>query len=78
MRIDNTNSAISIFFKDNGKGIKRKNWNDIFRPGFSTKKRGWGLGLSLTQRIIEDIHKGSIVVTDSSKNGTTIKITFDK
>lgn len=78
LRLDNTNSAISIFFKDNGRGIKRKNWNDIFRPGFSTKKRGWGLGLSLTQRIIEDIHKGKIVVTDSSKNGTTIKITFDK
>ena len=78
MRLDSKNGAISIFFKDNGKGIKRKNWNDIFRPGFSTKKRGWGLGLSLTQRIIEDIHKGKIVVTDSSKNGTTIKITFDK
>mgnify|MGYP001338578518 FL=1 len=74
----NTDSKISIYFKDNGKGIKRKNWNDIFRPGFSTKKRGWGLGLSLTQRIIEDIHKGAIIVTDSSKDGTTIKITFNK
>jgi len=74
----NTVSETSIYFKDNGKGIKRKNWNDIFRPGFSTKKRGWGLGLSLTQRIVEDIHKGTIIVTDSSKDGTTIKITFNK
>ena len=74
----NTVSETSIYFKDNGRGIKRKNWNDIFRPGFSTKKRGWGLGLSLTQRIIEDIHKGAIIVTDSSKDGTTIKITFNK
>ena len=74
----NTVSETSIYFKDNGRGIKRKNWNDIFRPGFSTKKRGWGLGLSLTQRIVEDIHKGAIIVTDSSKDGTTIKITFNK
>tara|TARA_Y100001970_G_C14112905_1_gene791907 strand:- start:735 stop:1313 length:579 start_codon:yes stop_codon:yes gene_type:complete len=78
LRLVNKINAISIFFKDNGKGIKRKNWNDIFRPGFSTKKRGWGLGLSLTQRIIEEIHKGTIIVTDSSKDGTTIKITFNK
>ena len=43
LRLINTDSETSISFKDNGKGIKRKNWNDIFRPGFSTKKRGWGL-----------------------------------
>ena len=78
LNLINTVSETSIYFKDNGRGIKRKNWNDIFRPGFSTKKRGWGLGLSLTQRIIEDIHKGTIIVTDSSKDGTTIKITFNK
>ncbi len=67
---------ILLFFKDNGKGVRRNNWNDIFRPGFSTKKRGWGLGLSLTQRIIKDIHKGNISVVESSKKGTTIKISF--
>ena len=78
LNLINTVSETSIYFKDNGRGIKRKNWNDIFRPGFSTKKRGWGLGLSLTQRIIEDIHKGAITVTDSSKDGTTIKIIFNK
>lgn len=67
---------ILLFFEDNGRGIKRNNWNDIFRPGFSTKKRGWGLGLSLTQRIIKDIHKGNISVVESSKEGTTIRISF--
>ena len=65
---------IVIVFHDNGKGIKRNDWNNIFKPGFSTKNRGWGLGLSLTQRIIQDIHGGAIVVEDSSSNGTKIKI----
>jgi len=69
-------NQILLFFEDNGKGIKRNNWNDIFRPGFSTKKRGWGLGLSLTQRIIKDIHRGDISVVESSMKGTTIKISF--
>ena len=76
VKLLNTDGVISILFQDNGKGIKRKNWNDIFRPGFSTKKRGWGLGLSLTQRIIKDIHKGEIAVLESSINGTTIKVKF--
>ena len=71
-------SEIKIKIKDNGKGIPKKDWKNIFRPGFSTKTAGWGLGLSLASRIIEDIHKGTIIVTDSSKDGTTIKITFNK
>ena len=70
--------VISILFKDNGKGVKRKNWNDIFRPGFSTKKRGWGLGLSLTQRIIKDIHSGEVSVLESSSSGTVIGVRFEK
>ena len=65
---------VVIIFHDNGKGIKRNDWNNIFKPGFSTKNRGWGLGLSLTQRIIQDIHGRTIVVEDSSSNGTKIKI----
>ena len=65
---------VVIIFHDNGKGIKRNDWNNIFKPGFSTKNRGWGLGLSLTQRIIQDIHGGTIIVEDSSSNGTKIKI----
>ena len=68
------NDEISLLFSDNGKGIKRNDWKNIFRPGFSTKKRGWGLGLSLTQRIVKDIHKGKIVVIDSSSSGTHIKV----
>ena len=67
---------ISILFIDNGRGIKRNDWNNIFKPGFSTKKRGWGLGLSLTQRIVKEIHKGDIMVMDSSLKGTEIKLSL--
>jgi len=74
--LEKEGNQILLFFGDNGKGVARNNWNNIFRPGFSTKKRGWGLGLSLTERIIKDIHRGDISVVDSSKKGTTIKISF--
>ena len=67
---------VIIIFTDNGRGIKRNNWNNIFKPGFSTKKRGWGLGLSLTQRIVKEIHKGNVMVIDSSKKGTKIKLSL--
>ena len=64
-----------IYIKDNGKGIDKKDWKNIFKPGFTTKKRGWGLGLSLTLRIIEEIHHGVISVkTSSTKEGTTFLI----
>ena len=53
---------IVIDVSDNGKGIDLKNRKDVFRPGYSTKKRGWGLGLSLVKRIVEDYHKGKIFV----------------
>ena len=74
IKMKKDNDQVSLLFSDNGKGIKRNDWKNIFRPGFSTKKRGWGLGLSLTQRIIKDIHKGKILVVDSSNKGTKIKI----
>ena len=61
-----------IYIKDNGKGINRKDWKNIFKPGFTSKKRGWGLGLSLVQRIIEEIHSGVIIVKTSSLNEGTI------
>ncbi len=68
-----------IDVKDNGKGIDLKNRKDIFRPGYSTKKRGWGLGLSLTKRIVEDYHKGKIFVDNSIINeGTTFRIILNK
>ncbi|MCX7876912.1 MAG: HAMP domain-containing histidine kinase [Melioribacteraceae bacterium] len=68
-------NKIEIEVSDNGKGIEPGRKKDIFRPGFSTKKRGWGLGLSLSKRIIEDYHKGKIFVKNSVLNeGTTFKI----
>ncbi len=66
---------IFIDVKDNGKGIERKNIKNVFRPGFTTKKRGWGLGLSLARRIIEEYHGGRIYVLYSEVGvGTTFRI----
>ncbi len=66
---------IKINVSDTGKGIPKKNFNTIFEPGYTTKKRGWGLGLSLTQRIIKEFHNGSIKVLQSELGkGTTIQI----
>ena len=66
---------VEIEVKDNGKGIEYKKRKDIFRPGYSTKRRGWGLGLSLSRRIIENYHSGKIFVKESIVNeGTTFKI----
>lgn len=68
---------ILIDIEDSGAGIDIKHVRNVFRPGFSTKKRGWGLGLSLTKRIIEDYHKGSIYVLRSELNeGTTMRVTL--
>ena len=72
----NFNNVV-IQIADSGKGISRKNWRNIFRPGYSTKEQGWGLGLSLTSRIIKEIHGGSIRVAKSEiGDGTTIEITL--
>jgi signal transduction histidine kinase len=65
------NEKLIIDFSDNGKGIARNQMTDIFKPGFTTKKRGWGLGLSLAKRIIEDYHKGQIFVKESAPNVKT-------
>jgi signal transduction histidine kinase len=68
-------NTIEIEVIDNGKGIEYKNRKNIFRPGFSTKRRGWGLGLSLSRRIVENYHNGKIFVKDSTINsGTVFKI----
>ncbi|MFC0878508.1 PAS domain-containing sensor histidine kinase [Saccharicrinis sp. FJH2] len=62
-------------FTDNGKGIPKKRFKTIFNPGFTTKKRGWGLGLSLTKRIVENYHHGKIFVKWSELDkGTTIRV----
>ncbi len=66
---------IVIEVSDTGKGIKKKDIKNVFRPGFTTKRRGWGLGLSLAKRIIEEYHNGKILVKDSEKDkGTTFRI----
>ena len=69
------NNKVHIDITDTGKGIQKNKWKTIFRPGYTTKKRGWGLGLSLAKRIIEEYHKGKISVKDSEiDKGTTIRI----
>ncbi len=76
--IDN-NQFVYIDITDTGKGISKKNFKTIFNPGFTTKKRGWGLGLSLTKRIVEEYHKGKIFVKRSEINiGTTFRIVLAK
>jgi len=64
-----------ISIKDNGRGIPRRDWKNVFRPGYSTKERGWGLGLSLTKRIIEEFQKGKVLIrTSEVGKGTTFEI----
>lgn len=69
------NSSVMIDVEDTGKGIPDNQWKTIFKPGFSTKKRGWGMGLSLTKRIIEEYHNGKIFVQHSKEGeGTCIRV----
>lgn len=69
---------VIIDIEDSGSGIEIQNVKNIFKPGFSTKKRGWGLGLSLTKRIIEDYHNGSVFVLRSELDeGTTMRVTLN-
>lgn len=79
VRIEEDAKLLRILVSDTGKGIPKKQFKRIFEPGFTTKKRGWGLGLSLTKRIVEDYHKGRIKVLHSEVNkGTTMQISFKK
>ena len=78
VKIENTSKKIKITISDTGKGIPKKLYKLIFKPGFTTKKRGWGLGLSLSKRIVQDYHKGKIVVQKSEiDKGTTFEILLD-
>ena len=75
IEINETNLLVDILITDTGSGIEKRLHKKIFDPGYTSKTRGWGLGLSLSKRIIEDYHKGSIVVISSTiGKGTTIKI----
>ncbi|MDH5380318.1 MAG: ATP-binding protein, partial [Cyclobacteriaceae bacterium] len=66
---------ILIDIEDTGKGIAKSKIKQVFRPGYTSKKRGWGLGLALAKRIIENYHGGKIFVKNSEENtGTTFRI----
>ena len=70
---------VAIEVSDTGKGIKKRNVSNVFKPGFTTKKRGWGLGLSLAKRIVEEYHNGHIFVKSSELGkGTTFRIELPK
>lgn len=76
--IENTTKKIKLTISDTGKGMQKSLYKQIFKPGFTTKKRGWGLGLSLSKRIISDYHNGSIFVKKSEiGKGTSIQIVLD-
>ncbi len=77
--VSESRKTVDIEVSDNGKGIEMKRRKDVFRPGYSTKRRGWGLGLSLSKRIIEGYHNGKIFVKSSIPGqGTTFRIILDK
>ncbi|MGJ8759636.1 HAMP domain-containing sensor histidine kinase [Polaribacter sp. AHE13PA] len=79
LNIENTPKKVKITISDTGKGMPKKLFRQIFKPGFTTKKRGWGLGLSLSKRIVSDYHKGKIFVQKSEiGKGTTFEILLDK
>jgi len=79
IKIKNETVVIIVDITDTGKGISKKNINKVFKPGFTTKKRGWGLGLSLSKRIIEQYHKGHLIVKHSELGkGTTFRIVLNK
>ncbi len=79
LSVSSNNNKILINISDTGKGIAKSQYKKIFNPGFTTKKRGWGLGLSLSKRIIEDYHTGKIIVKNSEINkGTTFQVILDK
>ena len=79
VKIKLVGSQVMVDVSDTGKGISKKNISNVFKPGFTTKKRGWGLGLSLSKRIIEQYHKGQLFVKSSEVGkGTTFRIVLEK
>ncbi len=79
LSVQDADDKVFIDITDTGKGIQRKHIQQVFQPGYTTKTRGWGLGLSLAKRIIEQYHKGKIFVKQSTPNtGTTFRIVLGK
>lgn len=77
--VGESGNNVIVEVSDTGKGIAKSSWNRIFEPGYTTKTRGWGLGLSLSRRIIEEYHRGKIAVVRSEiGKGTTIRITLKR
>ncbi len=77
--IEKDGPFVKINVIDSGKGIPKNQFKRVFEPGFTTKKRGWGLGLSLTKRIVEEYHKGKVKVLKSEiGKGTTMQMSFKK
>ena len=77
--VENTEKEVLIDITDNGKGISKSKQKTIFQPGFTTKKRGWGLGLSLSKRIVENYHNGKIFIKSSEPNkATTFRVVLKK
>ena len=77
--VGESGDSVFVEVSDTGKGIAKSNWTRIFEPGYTTKTRGWGLGLSLSRRIIEEYHKGKIAVVRSEIGvGTTIRVTLKR
>ncbi len=67
---------VNVLVSDTGSGIAKNQWSHIFEPGVTTKKRGWGLGLSLVKRIVEEYHGGKVKVLSSGKEGTVMQISL--
>ncbi|MBC2837938.1 PAS domain-containing sensor histidine kinase [Robiginitalea sp. SC105] len=67
---------VHVLISDTGHGIPKTRWNSIFEPGYTSKKRGWGLGLSLVRRIVEEYHQGKVKVLSSGKEGTVMQISL--
>ena len=79
LRVEDAGNKAIVEVSDTGKGIHKKDLDNVFRPGFTTKQRGWGLGLSLARRIVEEYHKGRIYVKSSEvRKGTTFRIELRK
>lgn len=79
LKLGQKNQLLWVDIRDSGKGIPKNRWQKVFEPGFSTKKRGWGLGLTLTRRIVENYHAGKVFVKDSQPGqGTTFRIELPK
>ncbi|MCH2192556.1 HAMP domain-containing sensor histidine kinase [Kordia sp.] len=77
LEIMQADTYVKVLITDNGKGIPKRNFKKVFQPGFTSKKRGWGLGLSLAKRIVENYHKGKIKVLKSELGkGTTMQISL--